>query len=315
MTARRGATGQVETSVASRRDFLVRGACVAAGSLATWRAHRVVAKSLGRPVGIQLYSVKDLISSDPAGTLAQLRRIGFREVETAGFGQLSAKQFRKLLDETGLRCPSAHLQFDVGKLDAAFRDAHTLGATYAASGSLRSLLVGGGGAHAASSGMTLDEAQRTAELANHIGEQARRSGCQYVYHNHDFEFVDQGNGAIGYDLLLRETDAELVKFEIDCGCMILAGRSPLQYLKQNPPRFPMLHIKDFIPDPGGGPGREIGVMRGTELGRGVVDYKPILGAAERAGLQHFFAEQEAPFLDLNPLQAAKVAYEYLHAIG
>ena len=293
----------------------MRSGCLAAGSLATWHADRVLAKPLGRPVGIQLYSVKDLISSDPAGTLEQLRRIGFREVETAGFGQLSAKQFRRLLDDAGLRCPSAHVQFDVGNLGAAFQDAHALGATYAASGSLRSLLVGTSGAQAASSGMTLDEAQRTAELANHIGEQARRSGCQYVYHNHDFEFVDQGNGTIGYDLLLRKTDAQLVKFEIDCGWMILAGRSPLEYLKQNPQRFPMLHIKDFVADPGRGTSHEIGVMRGTELGRGVVDYKPILGAAERSGLQHFFAEQEAPFLDLTPLQAAKVAYEYLHAIG
>ena len=95
--------------------------------------------------------------------------------------------------------------------------------------------------------MSPDEAKRTAEIANRIGEAAKRAGLQFVYHNHDAEFADQGGGVIGYDLLLRETDPDLVKFEIDCGWMIFAGRNPIDYFKKFPHRFPMIHVKDFLP--------------------------------------------------------------------
>ena len=165
------------------------------------------ATPLGGPVGIQLYAVKDELQAHPAATLRTIREIGFGEVETAGFGALSAQQFRGLLDDAGLECPSAHLQFDTGNLGAAFEQAHALGARYATSGSLREALASAGGAQKTSPstrGMSPDEARRTAELANRIGEQARRADLQYVYHNHDFEFAEQPGGAIGYDLYSKK---------------------------------------------------------------------------------------------------------------
>ena len=129
--------------------------------------------------------------------------------------------------------------------------------------------------------MRADEAKRTAEIANRIGAAAKRAGLQYVYHNHDAEFADQGGGVIGYDLLLRETDPDLVKFEIDCGWMIFAGHNPIEYFKKYPNRFPMIHVKDFLPAHGkGAVAGNTAQMLGAELGRGVVDYKPIFAAAE-----------------------------------
>src|SRR5262249_2265739 len=146
-----------------------------------------------------------------------------------------------------------------------------LGATYAVAGSLHSVVTGPEPArHDTKQGMTLDEARRTAELANRIGESARRAGLQFAYHNHDFEFVPQDSGAIGYNVLLKETDAQLVKFEIDCGWMVFAGHDPVQYFKRYPQRFPMIHVKDFLRRAKG----EV-EMRGAELGHGTVDYKPI----------------------------------------
>ena len=119
----------------SRRKFLVQSTRLGAAALApTWLSRRASANPLGRPIGIQLYTVNTPMQEDPAGTLKKLREIGFGEVESASFGKLSAKQFRQLLDDAGLACPSAHLQFD--KLDSAFEDAHALGAHYATSGSL-----------------------------------------------------------------------------------------------------------------------------------------------------------------------------------
>ena len=206
------------TNAESRRRFLVQSSQLGAAALAsTWLAGRASANPLGLPVGIQLYTVNLPMQEDPAGTLRKLREIGYGEVESAGFGSLSAKQFRQLLDDAGLTCPSAHLTFDIDNLSAAFENAHALGAQYAASGSLHALAGDSKPAAGASRpAMSLDKAKRTAEIANRIGAAAKRAGLQYVYHNHDAEFADQG-GVIGYDLLLRETDPDLVKFEIDCG--------------------------------------------------------------------------------------------------
>ena len=113
----------------SRRRFLTKSTQLSAAALAsTWLPRRAFSNPLGRPVGIQLYTVNVAMREDPAGTLRKLRDIGFGEVEAAGFGKLSARQFRQLLDDAGLACPSAHLQFDINNLDRTFEDAHALGA-------------------------------------------------------------------------------------------------------------------------------------------------------------------------------------------
>lgn len=262
---------------------------------------------LGGPAGIQLYAVKDSLAADPAATLRRVREIGFGEVETAGFAGLAAREFRRLLDDHGLACPSAHL--DLSETSAAFEQAHALGAHYAASGSLRPLVRG---AH--TGGMTLEEAHRTAELANRLAEQARRAGLQYVYHNHNFEFATQG-GTIGYDVLLAETDPTLVQFEIDCGWMVVGGRDPRDYFRHYPQRFPMIHVKDFLPAArSAGTAGATSEYPGAELGRGTIDYRPIFAAAEKAGLRHYFAEQEGPFSRMSQLEAARQAFDYLRRI-
>ena len=288
------------------------GQFAAAALASTWIARRAPANPLGRPVCIQLYTVNGPMETDAAGTLKKLRKIGYGVVESAGFGKLSAKQFRQLLDDAGLICPSAHLSFDPASLGAAFDDAHAVGATYAASGSLDALVKAAKpGTELDKRAMSLDEAKRTAELASRIGAAAKRAGLQYVYHNHAREFADQGGGAIGYDVLLRETDPDLVKFEIDCGWMIFAGHDPIAYFKKYPNRFPLIHVKDFLP----ASDKSAGEMLGAELGHGVIDYKPIIAAAAKAGLKHYFAEQEGPFARMDQLQAAQVDYDYLHSMN
>ncbi|MEP6549280.1 MAG: sugar phosphate isomerase/epimerase [Gammaproteobacteria bacterium] len=295
----------------SRRKFLIRSGGLGAALGASNWLPRAFSNPMGKPIGIQLYAVNAGIKENPEGTLKAIKEIGFGEVETAGFGNLSAREFRKLLDENGLACPSAHLQFDIANLGAAFDDAHALGAHYATSGSLRGSLrpplVN------PTQAMTLDEAKRSAELANKIGEKAKQAGLQYAYHNHHGELDDQGGGATGYDLMLRETDPELVKFEIDCGWMVLGGGNPADYFRKYPHRFPMIHVKDFLP-PSKVDGKEA-EPAGAELGHGIIDYKPIFAAASKAGLQHYFVEQEGPFARMSQVQAARHAYAYLHAMS
>ena len=299
--------------IESRRWFLIQSSRLAAALATPWISRPAFSTPLGLPVGIQLYTVKEAMQEDPAGTLKKLREIGYREVETAGFGKLSAQQFRGLLDEAGLACPSAHLPFD--NLASAFEDAHALGAHYATSGSLHASAGDPNRADTSwTPSMNLEDAKRTARLANHIGEAAKRAGLQFVYHNHNFEFAKQAGGVVCYDVLLRETDPDLVKFEIDCGWMIFAGRNPIDYFKKYPNRFPMIHVKDFLPDNGTAASGKA-PMLGAELGHGVVDYKPIFAAAKAAGLKHYFVEQEGPFSRMNPLRSAQVDFEYLRSIG
>jgi sugar phosphate isomerase/epimerase len=298
----------------SRREFLLETGALAATLAVGGFARRASANPMGRPVGIQLYAVGAALQENPAATLKSIKDIGYGEVETAGFAKLSAKDFRKLLDDAGLKCPSGHLQFDLANLGPTFEDAHTLGMRYVASGGLRGSLTPP--ITGPMSGMTLDEAKRTAELANRIGEKAKQADLRYAYHNHNIEFADHG-GVVGYDILLRDTQPDLVKFEIDCGWMVLGNRNPIDYFKKYPNRFPMIHVKDFLPPPDQGEavGRSTENHAGAELGRGMIDYRPIFAAAEKAGLQHYFVEQEGPFVRMTQLQAAQQAYAYLSAIG
>jgi sugar phosphate isomerase/epimerase len=302
----------------TRRKLLRDSALVGAVSAVVGPGARAAARA--DAAGIQLYSVGEALLADVAGTLRKLRSIGFREVEPTGFAGLTAAEFRKLLDDADLVAPSAHLPLvplDEDALDAAFADAHALGARYAVSATLRPgtgpplYAPFPGNTAPPPAAMTLDDARRVAELANRVGERAKRAGLQYAYHNHQFELVPNESGAIPYDELLKETDPELVKFEMDCGWMVVGGRSPAEYFEAQPGRFPLIHVKDVLPLPAGS---ERWMPRmGAELGRGTIDYGPVFAAANANGLEHFFAEQEGPYSRMSQLEAAAVAHDYLRA--
>jgi sugar phosphate isomerase/epimerase len=307
----------------SRRTFLsLTGAALAGSALSrqTWAASSL-------PVGIQLYTVNAELLKDPAGTLRKIAEIGYSEVETAGWGQLSAAQFRDLLRGAGLRAPSAHLMFgmqDTGKL---LDDAKTLGAEYAVSSilsanlpakNLQDLLKDPKAMQDffnSLNTMSADDFRRTAAKANEIGLKAKAAGLQYAYHNHNFEFRDLGDGRTGYDILLQETDPSSVKFEADCGWMRVAGKDPVDYLTRYSNRYVMLHIKDFknITKPVTAllsPDAPIP----TELGRGSIDLKAIVIAGRKAGVRHMFVEQEPPFNEVPAMEAAAIDYGVLKSL-
>ena len=299
----------------SRRSFLQKSGAAAAALACNSSSTGWAAAGPERVAGIQLYMVKDDLEKDPAGTLGKVASIGYRQVECAGFGGLTATAFRKLLDDAGLRCPSAHLFFGFQETGKLLEDAHVLDVDYVVSSVLlpkpptsvdipeMMKLI---------NSLTLDDFKQIAALANRIGRQAKDAGFQYAYHNHNFEFRDQG-GKSGYEVLLEETDPALVKFEADCGWMVVAGTNPVNLFHKYPGRYRMVHVKDFLPttkttttlgqDPNQQP---------TELGRGHIDYRPILTAAKKAGVEHYFVEQEPPVVGMTPLEAAKVDYVYLH---
>jgi sugar phosphate isomerase/epimerase len=252
------------------------------------------------------------LTKDPAGTLKKIADIGYSEVETAGLGKLSAAQFRDLLRDAGLRTPSAHLGFgteDTGKL---LDDAKTLGVEYVVSSMLPPKDEGMPAFFVSLNSLSADDFRRIAAKANEIGQRAKAAGMQYAYHNHNFEFRDVGDGKTGYDILLEETDASVVKFETDCGWMKVGGKDPVEYLRRYGDRIAMLHAKDFknITKP------VIALFSAdrppsSELGRGSIDYKPIVEAGLKAGVKHIFVEQEGPFKEVPAMEAAEIDYRYL----
>jgi sugar phosphate isomerase/epimerase len=297
----------------SRRRFVVIGggtaAAIAGASSLLSRAH---AGPMGLPIGIQLYAVSKPLNEDTAGTLKQLHAIGYREVEAARYAGHTAKDFRVMLDDAGLTCPSIHLQMEQS-IDAQFDDAKVFGAHYV----VCSILVDPGpdGKRPKYGELGLDGFKRMAVRLNDLGKKAKAAGLQYAYHNHNPEFEKMPDGTPGFDVLVKETDPGLVKFEIDCGWMVVAGANPVEYFKKYPGRFKMLHIKDF--KQGSAPTIDLsGPKRpeGTDLGTGFINYKPIFAAGKAAGIEHIFVEQEAPFA-VSQMASAKVDFAYVQKLS
>ena len=301
----------------SRRRFLKRTGSATVGSmLGSVLSSRAQPSPPDHAVGIQLYTVDQSLESDPTGTLESLAAIGYREVETAGFANRTAAGFRELLSGAKLSCPSAHLDFGLMETGKLLEQASALGARYAVSSVLAPPSFKD--PHAidkAINSFTIDDFKEIAALANRIGQQAKGVGLQYAYHNHNFEFRDCGGGQTGYSIILNETDPELVKLEADCGWMITAGVNPIEYFHHYPNRYRLIHVKDFTSSTNISTTLALGAkQQATELGRGHIDYKPILAAAKRAGVEHFFVEQDPPIVGMTALEAAKSDYDYLHPL-
>jgi sugar phosphate isomerase/epimerase len=299
----------------TRREFLAAACNLGLTAAATAALpHLAWGEAMGLPPGIQLYTVREEMPKDTPGTLKKLREIGFREVETASLGRFSAKEFRQLLDDAGLKCPSAHVNLSKVELGPVFEDVHALGGGFATSSSLATSNMPprpAGSPRFPMPPLGQEGFTRLAAQMNEIGAKAKAAGLQYAYHNHNYEFEKMPDGSFGYDILVNKTDYELVNFEIDCGWMCAAGADPVDYFKKYPGRFKMIHVKEFkqmdhrttsLSD------RPVGV----DLGQGFIDYKPIFIAGKKAGIEHAFSEQEDPF-PVSQIASAEAAYKFLKA--
>ena len=296
----------------NRRNFLSLAAAATAASALPFRAF---ADPLGLPIGIQLYVVGADMKKDAPGTVKQIAQMGYKEVETAGFGSASsAAELRKIFDDNGLKCPSAHLPLKLDNLNASFDDAHALGCTYATSSVPQMWLPKKADAKPGLPPLEPDQFKQLADDMNKVGEAAKKAGLKFCAHNHTMEFAMM-DGKPGYDYLISHTDKDLVTFEIDCGWITVAGYKPADFINKYPGRVRMLHIKDFLPYPKGastgGPNRP----EGSEIGQGVVNYKEIFTSVKGKGIQHIFVEQEGPYSRMPAIQAAAVDYKYLHSIS
>jgi sugar phosphate isomerase/epimerase len=297
----------------SRRTFL-KSASASAACAAVWSsAPRLMANALGLPLGLQLYSVRDVLPKDYEGTLRQLATLGYREVEAAGFFNHSASEVKQAMGQAGLNCVSAHypLKDLLPKVDEVIQYGKDLGLKYivcAAPMLKDASRVKDPGSRAARESMTLDDWRWNADQFNHIGERVNAAGMRFAYHNHTPEFRSE-NGVLFYDELMRATDPAKVSMELDCGWAVVAGQNPAALLTRYPKRIVMLHVKDFKLTPASTPESH---PPSTEMGHGTIDYHPIFEAAKMASIEHAFVEQEE--FDMPKMEALKIDAEYVRAL-
>ena len=279
-----------QAPTAGRRRFLATLTAFAAASGVGARA-APAATRLTR-VGVQLYTVRDLLQRDFEGTLARLAAIGFREVEFAGYHGTSLQAVRAALDTAGLDAPSAHVAIEAARNNwpRVLEAAHVARHQYLVVAWLPE-----------EERRTLDGYRAAADLFNRVGEQARAAGIRFAYHNHDFEFA-RLEGRIPYDALLERCDPRYVAFEMDLYWITKGGQDPLAYFARWPGRFPMVHAKDSAGPP---------AHRMVEVGAGIIPWRAIFARREQAGIQHCFVEHDQP---ADPLASVRASYAYLRQL-
>jgi len=288
----------------NRRSFVKSSAVLTAAGVLT--NYKLLAYDK-KYIGLQLYTVRDAMSANPAAALAKVARVGFNSVEGATytgdekFYGMDAKTFKNVLKQNGLVMMSSHYRLGeeqtngkdtMGTMlhdwDRAVDDAAEVGLKYMVCAYLSDVERG-----------SLDHYKKLAEHFNKAGERCKKAGIQFCYHNHDFEFKQQ-DGKYPYETLLANTDKDLVKMEMDLYWVTKAKQDPIKLINENPGRFPLFHVKDMDKTPAG---------NFTEVGNGIIDFKNIFKHADKAGLKYFFVEQDKTPGD--PFASITQSYNYI----
>jgi sugar phosphate isomerase/epimerase len=288
-----------------RRTFLEIGSATALGAIVVpnWAESLLKGKGL-KNIGVQLYTVRDDMQKDPVSTLKRIAEIGYSHVECAGYrnGTFYGKEkteFKKILSDLGLKMHSGHAMTGFGMpagtysmtyewekycADASFMGQKYIVSAYFMDGERK----------------TLDDYRKHAKLFTECALIAKKHGLTFCHHNHDFEFVPI-DGVVPYDIFIKETDASLVKFELDFYWTKKANVDTVKLITENPDRFPLFHIKDM----------ELGAEQSfTEVGNGVIDWKNVFGLSKKAGMDLFYVEQDS-CKNMKPLESIEVSYKYL----
>ena len=244
-------------------------------------------------ISLQLYTVREETARDMPGTLRRISEIGYPAVEFAGFGALSAEDLRNILDDLGLRASGAHVPFDSWKKDpgAVLADMHTLDCAHAI------LPMAPPEQHR--------DATAVASLAgslNRWGELCHQEGVIFSYHNHAFEFAPLG-GTTMWEVLVRDTDPELVYFELDLYWVRYGGADPEPLLLDLGDRIPLVHLKDMASDD---------QHSDLPVGEGTMAWNGLLEAADAAGVEWYIAEQDNP---RDALEDVTISLQYMRELA
>ncbi len=299
---------------ASRRIFLKRSALAVAATAVLPRS-LFASGEQGVLTGIQLYSIREDMKKDPHGTLQLLAEMGYEHVEHANYSNrkfygYSVSDFIKILSDLGMKMPSGHTvlgknHWDESKKDFTdewkytVEDAAEAGQQYVISPWLDESLR-----------KNYDDLKRYMDVFNKCGELCSKSGMKFGYHNHAFEFSQKLNDETVYDIILKNTDPDLVTQQLDIANLYNGGTNAFDVLKQYPGRFETIHVKDAIVSSSGHEKYE-----STILGEGIVPVKEVLDLAKKdGGTRHFIIEQES-YQGKTPLECAKQDLENMKKWG
>jgi sugar phosphate isomerase/epimerase len=283
-----------------RRTFIKKSGTFAIGSLFL-SSVMSCAKEKTKEIGLQIYSVRNQLKEDLKGTLKQIAKIGYKWIELADyrngkFYDKSPADFKKLVNDLGMEIISSHTGVEIKGVGMGnpekIANAHAeLGAKYVIKPRL-----------AEERRVSADSYKEVAEELNKIGEIMKSRGLKFGYHNHDFEF-ESVDGSIPYDILLSETDKELVTFEIDLYWIKKAGKNAIDYFNKYPGRFELYHIKDMD-------NTEESYF--TEVGTGIINFEELFACKNIAGMKYFFIEQDN-YRNYTPLESIKISFDYLNS--
>ena len=293
----------------SRRNFLATGT-LASLAIASSRSPLAVAESPSH-LGVQLYVLRDMLAKDFDGTLAQVAKLGIKNVEFAGFYERTAKQVRASLASKGLSATGAHCLLASMSDDEVHHTidfCHEVGMPYmiAAVPSIKPNASG------KSSGnpfehIDIEDFRWSADRFNTIGRQVREAGMRFAYHNHNIEARKYGN-VVAFDEIIRITDPSVVALEFDTGNFIAGGGDPYPYLTKYPHRFELAHVKEW-----GGPFTPTltsNFPKYADFGKGSTDWKKMVTSLQKAGVKQILIEQDGTATG-NELEAVRQAYNHL----
>lgn len=294
-----------------------KGALGLLGTTAWLTATKANAAPAGELMGLQLYSVREDMKKDPHGTLKQLAAMGYKNVEHANYVErkfygYAPKEFKKILDDLGMKMPSGHTvmgtqHWDESKKDFTdlwkytVEDAAVVGQQFVISPSLDKTLRS-----------TASSLKHYMEIFNKSGELCKKSGMRFGYHNHDFEFSEKLDGKTMYDIMLTETDPNLVVQQLDIGNLYNGGAKAIDIVKKWPGRFISMHVKDEIKNSGSEGNHE---YESCVLGTGIVNPKEVIDLGRKSGgTKHFIIEQES-YQGKTPLAAMKENFAIMKKWG
>lgn len=281
-----------------RRDFIQSAALATS---AAFLAPNALANGLKdekiKEFGFQSFTVRDSIMKDMPGTLKRLRKAGFDHMEGFNFGngQLLGKpiaEAKKIIEDSKIALKSIHIMtMNMGddNMQQTVDDAAELGTEYLVCAFLMP-----------NERTTLDQYKALCERFNRFSEISRKAGIHFAYHNHDFEFQEL-EGQMPMDVILKETAPDDVKIELDIYWARHAGQNPLNFFRDNKGRVPLWHVKDLALTEGNPM---------TEVGNGIIDWRPIFGHKKDSGLRYFFIEQDANFTT-DALTSLETSIKYL----
>lgn len=276
----------------TRREFLIKSGLFTAGAIMIPSC--AFANEKTPAYGVQLYSFRDEMAKDAKGTLEKIASIGLKKIESARSSKghyygLSPKEMKDTCDALGMKLTSGHVALD-NNFQQTIEEAVASGQEYLICSSMPS------------KGQTIDNYKKVADEFNKAGEACNKLGLKFGYHNHEYEFESE-NGEVLYDVLMDNTQANLVHMELDLGWVIVGGKDPLDYFKKYPGRFPLWHLKDM----------NMTKKESTEFGKGGLDIPKMMANQQASGVKHIFIEQEE--YASTPLESMKHNMEFLKGIN